>query len=535
MNPVRQYYRYFLFAALVSVFTVVFGPGESPLAYASSPTELACGHLPLATSTDPANTMAADVIVGPPVPYRPFELAGFPNVNWKSTKQDPTIFYATNVMSFGAAPSDTVRVPITQTKLPGGLLIAPKSVLVNACEYYNEINGVENYLNTLGESLRDNTTRYHAKGTVITPTDAAAFDSQKAANDAITDITPVGSGLAAEVRAEVEARYGELYGAAGQQQAQTYQTDALGIRNFNTNNAGMIGNQRLHSYNNAHNCGFREFGWPKTFYATLSCNFAINYYDPNATRYFDNGVAKAGNYPNQRGYATKVEGSAGATGAVFGLAFDILDTSIAARTYPDGSVDAKLSGKIMGFDIFSGSAGTMKRHSLKLADSNFKQVFNLEESVIAIVAVGPIPLTMEIGARGGGTIDYQYALAGLKADGIVKPQIFVEGFASVGVNLAIVGAKVEAALTILEDEIEAGGHVDVRQQGQNLGIVAMASIYNTFETLSGDINLVVWFYVPRWGWVPWVKKELEHTLFSWDGVRSRGSLYKADESFLLYQ
>lgn len=519
-------------------FTIVLSLGQSQLAIAAvSPTEQSCPHLPPATSTDPADALSADVIDGPPVTYRPYELAAFPNTKWTKTRKPKGAFSAKSVTSYGAAPAAQVRIPTELITLPDRTIVATQSKLVPACDYYKELNGWESYVNALGHTLRDTTKRYHVKENIITSADEATWDAQTALNTAVTDITPHGQGVAIEVDQDIENRYGELFGAPGLTQAQTNQQQALGIVNFNANNQGTLNTgERLHSYRDSHLCTPREFGWKKTFYVKLDCNFEINYWDPNARAYYDNGVSKGGNYPNQSQYSTKVEGGVSAEGTVFNLLeINFLESSILARTFPDGSASAKISGKIMGFDGFSGSAGDLKRDPTRLDDSDDVPIASLEKHINILVAVGPIPVVLQVGARGSGSIHYTYGLAGLKASGKIEPTIEIEGFASAGVSLLITGVKVEAALTILDEAIGARGHVDVHGQGQNMEIIAKASLYDQFETLSGGINLVLWIYVPRFGWVPWKKKEFEHTLFHWDGLRSSGALYTVDDNKLIYQ
>jgi hypothetical protein len=195
-----------------------------------------------------------------------------------------------------------------------------------------------------------------------------------------------------------------------------------------------------------------------------------------------------------------------------------------------------VEAKLLGFDVFSAAESELQENNLKLAKRGSKLIFNKEVSTRTTILIGPIPLTLEVGALATGRIDYTYALAGLKADADLTPTVLATAFASVGIDLLVVGAKVQANLTIIAESLDMAGHLNVNVPRNGLPTLdTKASVYNTLSTLDGNLQVIAWIMVPRFGWVPFKKKEFEYELFDWDGLKTEGALFSYEDAFDLYQ
>jgi len=178
---------------------------------------------------------------------------------------------------------------------------------------------------------------------------------------------------------------------------------------------------------------------------------------------------------------------------------------------------------------------------------------SIDESVGFYVAIGPIPVSVKVGAK--GTIGYEphAHVANRIVHAEFDPFVSVAAYAQAGVDIVIAGAGANASLTLLQDTLTIAGEVGMRgkfydpitvpgfetYQGQTVRYFNEATrpyvyywvdITNDITAMSGDISIYAYIYVPCICFDVFEKKEFNYSLVHWDGLHAGGSLFSIDET-----
>lgn len=140
--------------------------------------------------------------------------------------------------------------------------------------------------------------------------------------------------------------------------------------------------------------------------------------------------------------------------------------------------------------------------------------------------VGPVPVTVGLGARIGLLMGYSYGVYTTQLKGSIDPSAFAEGYAwgEAGIpGLLSVGAK--ASLTILNAKLPLTGYAGVNfdQAGYPFLKLAIDSKLQ-YTALNGRAYAFANYLVPRWGLPPVKKKTSEYEIFAWAGMKGDHSI-----------
>ncbi|AJQ97952.1 hypothetical protein [Gynuella sunshinyii] len=151
----------------------------------------------------------------------------------------------------------------------------------------------------------------------------------------------------------------------------------------------------------------------------------------------------------------------------------------------------------------------------------------ITKSVKYRFAVGPIPMSAELGMSGEVGYRWGFELYALQVGAWTGPWAALDAWAQVGVDVWIGGAGVGGQLTIAHYSLtlQGSGQFEWVEEPQIRFQIAALSDLNL---LSGDIYAFAWIKYPSPTWKnPFrlKKKEWRHSFFSWTGYHNQGTLF----------
>jgi hypothetical protein len=141
----------------------------------------------------------------------------------------------------------------------------------------------------------------------------------------------------------------------------------------------------------------------------------------------------------------------------------------------------------------------------------------LDESYGMSFMAGPVPLSVRVGARATVGLDYTLWANPVKVENEITPYANADVYAQGGVTLLIVEAGVECKLNLLDTRLTVHGVLDRGAENGKEFLDTDYFIYEYYSALSGAFSLYARVCVPRWGLPPWEWKEYESKIAGWDG------------------
>lgn len=157
---------------------------------------------------------------------------------------------------------------------------------------------------------------------------------------------------------------------------------------------------------------------------------------------------------------------------------------------------------------------------------------SVDKSYEVSFAVGPIPVSATLGARGTVGMDYELSADTLKVMTSVTPSFELVAYAQAGVDMRVVEVGAGSSLTIIDAELPLVGSleiVDATNPGGSFGSGTYVSEFSgatTIEALAGRVYLYAAYFNP----FCWCDDRAEAELFDWNGFSDSGTLFYEDES-----
>jgi hypothetical protein len=151
----------------------------------------------------------------------------------------------------------------------------------------------------------------------------------------------------------------------------------------------------------------------------------------------------------------------------------------------------------------------------------------VEHSVPFTFFLGPIPISIKVGARGGVGVGYFLGVntQPLLATAQVIPNAQVDAFAQAGIDIKIASVGVKGELQLLRFSVTLGAEAGV--QGSDLHLFVHGE--NNLTLLAGKLSFVAEVFVPAFKLPPFEKKSFEHKFFEFAGINVKlGSLFNVD-------
>jgi hypothetical protein len=141
--------------------------------------------------------------------------------------------------------------------------------------------------------------------------------------------------------------------------------------------------------------------------------------------------------------------------------------------------------------------------------------------------LGPIRISVEVGARGGVGLNYFLGVSTqpLHATAQVVPNASVDAYAQAGIDIKIVSAGVKADLQLLHFALTLGAEAGVKSEAQGPTVHLFVHGDNELTLLSGSLSFFAEVFVPAFKLPPFEKKRFDHNFFSWTGFKKQGSLF----------
>jgi hypothetical protein len=370
---------------------------------------------------------------------------------------------------------------------PGALLKLPTGKTVQAGAYYQELNKLEKKLNALGHSLKDKGQRVLLQQTAVEHAEldekARAVAKRHLAFDAKT-MTP------APKRAELETKHGQS--RAGDTRRSSALKKAAGAGSTKTTHAVKTWNYQL--------------GKPSVIGAFLEGKLELK------------GSREA----------VAVLGEAAAGGHLIGHRLELLKARASVRAVEKGTGSARLNVYVMGHSVYNLSQGVAA--SWSKSDQVSK---TFDYSTKFHFMLGPIPMSVRLGAQGSAGVRYFLGAGPLHATVQVIPTTRAQAYAQAGIDILVASAGAGGQLHLLDLSLRLGADLGVQADSGGAYVHEHFYALDELEVLSGSLYVYAEVYVPRFGVPPWDKKHYEWGLWKWKGLKASGYLFNVDRKTYL--
>jgi hypothetical protein len=159
---------------------------------------------------------------------------------------------------------------------------------------------------------------------------------------------------------------------------------------------------------------------------------------------------------------------------------------------------------------------------------------SLDVSYGSTFPIGPILLSVKVGAKASAGFQFLMGLSPLSATASFGPFVRADAYAQAGISIIIAEAGVRCTLTLLDCSLRLQADIALNVDSKGPYFALNLSIYDQIEALSGNVEFYVCCYVPAWRLPPWKKKCWDWELVSWEGITSKGYLYSNSIPFYLF-
>lgn len=201
----------------------------------------------------------------------------------------------------------------------------------------------------------------------------------------------------------------------------------------------------------------------------------------------------------------------------------------------DSPKSAEMTGSVE-LKVLGNSFTLLDEKSLTLFEKEGEKSDRVDYGYKTRFSVGPVPMSVTVGARGEAGVKYYVRLQPGAAAAVVTPFVDTEAYVEVaGVDVEIASAGVGGAMKLVKDELvlKADLSLQVDPSGKPY-IWQDYSAQNMMDTLSGRLYLFAKVYVCELGPPPHCgNKEFRKELWDWEGFQTNDYLFrKTAETYL---
>jgi hypothetical protein len=222
--------------------------------------------------------------------------------------------------------------------------------------------------------------------------------------------------------------------------------------------------------------------------------------------------------------------------SIFGQSLTLLRGAAELSAPLSGTMSAKVNASVLGIDVYN--LHQMASTDWSRSDGVSKPI-NLDFEPIE-VPLGPLTLTAKFGLNGTAEFTYCVVLRHGCARARMNPVLQTKVYVQAGVDfLGLAGADVEGDLTLLDDNLELYGDVDLTSEvttGGSFKPYYRQNYYcqDSLKALCGSLILSAWIELPCFSIPPWCKKEVDWTVWDGCGVDTSGYLFNEAKKTYLY-
>jgi hypothetical protein len=368
-------------------------------------------------------------------------------------------------------------------------LTLPSGKKVKVGEYYTELNKLEKKLNSIGHSLRHN-----GKVTLATSQLKTAELEQKAKAIAAKHVTFDAKTMKRHVKREqMQAKFKESA------QKDKARVEALKKLLSKTPDKGD-GKSKV-TPRSAGTMAAGTAGTSKNWHWELGRRNLV-------AAFLDAKVETRGSKQE-----VSVTGEAEAGGYLVNNKVSLLKATGSVRAPAQGESHARISVSVVGKTIFNKDYPAKTNYSISDTKST-----SVDKSVSFHFMLGPIPLSVKLGAQGTVGVRYFVGLRPLYAEAQFIPFANARAYAQAGIDIVVASGGVGGQLKLLDVEFRIGGKMVVNfDPSKGASLEEQAYVWSKIDMLSGSLYVYAEVYVPRLGLPPWKKNHYEWDLWKWKG------------------
>ncbi|MBL8323400.1 MAG: PAN domain-containing protein [Rubrivivax sp.] len=475
----------------------------------------------------------------PPAPERAAVPLQARDTDWRTFRAAPRVApplpaQRVEIMERRAAiahqPFPMLRPGTNAPIAPTEMIVLPNGRSVPASEYYAQLNKLESDLNARGFSLRSRERRVMLQRTRPNP---ALYEQQRAAVQRTAvprtqlrlsspPLVPLRRATANVVPNE-PARSAVLSAAERSQQlrlspARVEQLVLAGQLPLSVDTP-----QAAQLMNSPGKTWWTEAG---------EQDIAYVYLDAKVVHGFD-------------GDALRMGGGANAFIKLLGQKIPVLDAEVLAVSGSTGN-RLRMAARTVSGELFP----TVEESSQPRRE--LPQETGFDEKVSFTLPIGPIPVTVNLGARGKVGLYAMLEAHDRMVHGKFGPYAELSAYAEAGVDLVVAGAGAEFNLVLLKESLMLEGEARVTghfaPQVQNAGMSTFQgrpvrvfdkatapelrmwyAADNTLTLMSGSVGIYAFIMLPNLALPPWDRHEFHHTLASWPGLTFDSRIFGMDE------
>lgn len=420
---------------------------------------------------------------------------------------------------------------------PDTVFTLPNGVKVPAAEYYAELNRQEQEFNSLGYSLdfrRDPAEAVKLQQIVLRKNVVQEANQRKQVFIAAHNMQGYTEPLDFN---ELRSRYLQRMkqDKARLQQLQQYRHQQRPI--YSPSGQQDTGQPR--EYDNTQTWS-GELGSRESFAIYLSTKVGITAKKPVVSSSLSGGTASLA----IRGADVSAEGEAEAGAYILDNKIQALRLSaMGVAPTPGKKAAAKVTAWVVGFtyDIINWESPAIPDNiSYDLIPESCKYFKSetweksLDVSYGSTFPIGPILLSVKVGAKASAGFQFLMGLSPLSATASFGPFVRADAYAQAGISIIIAEAGVRCTLTLLDCSLRLQADIALNVDSKGPYFALNLSIYDQIEALSGNVEFYVCCYVPAWSLPPWKKKCWDWEIASWEGITSKGYLYSNSLPFYLF-
>ena len=389
--------------------------------------------------------------------------------------------------------------PKTGKKVAADFMVTtPNGKKVTAKAYFDELNKFEKHLNTLGHSIRDKEEKVVLSRNRV---DAAELEKKAKAiagshlrfNAKTMKAAPKHADLPTQFKAKAELDAGRVeamkkYLAAGP--AGDPKTDTVPISHLDDAKGGASGGtvkQWSH-----------ELGNRKIVGASMTARLVTKGGQDNVS----------------------VLGSVEADAYLANKQLELLRATASANVGKTGPGKASVTVSIAGRTVYNKALSVNSdAHKADQLSKTFDQGVSFRFSL------GPIPMSVKMGASGSMGIRYFVGVRPLSLQAQFVPFAHVKAYAQCGIDAVVASVGVRANLQVIDFEMTIGGSLVVKfDSSSGASLQEHAYVLNNLEMLKGELAI----YAEIGVWI--FKKHYEHDFFKFKGFKTSGYLVNVNRT-----
>jgi hypothetical protein len=197
---------------------------------------------------------------------------------------------------------------------------------------------------------------------------------------------------------------------------------------------------------------------------------------------------------------------------VLSNSFDAISASASATSPLKDGVDAeiKLNINVLGANVYNYSQS--KDVTWSISDSKGK---SFDKGYSFDCTIGPIPVSVTLGAEGSAYYNYELGIMPTKAYGEAGMTVEAKAYGQAGVGVKYINAGVGTEFVIISYNNTVNGAIEVDLAGETPSFEQDFSLCHSLTALDGSV----------YAYVKVFNKEYRYEFFDWDGISTEGCLW----------